>query len=147
MKGMAGQIKPSGLGLNLQSVQLKREEGSKSQQQEDGGEGQTPGHRQAEHTCAPTSGDSEGRARVGGAGGKGTPLGDWRCSAGKETASRICTVILTGQGHLPPLTWGQTCSGQWFQTPDPRPQTSEQWGEVKGSRPQLKVRNINIHRT
>ena len=37
MKGMAGHIKPSWLGLNLQSAQLKREEGSKSQQQEDGG--------------------------------------------------------------------------------------------------------------
>ena len=134
-KGTAGQIKPSGLGFNLKSVQPEERTGQQEPTARGRRWGRTRGHQQAEHGCVPTSWDSEGHA-----GGKVRPLGDWRRSAGKQKVSRTCTDIITGQGHLPPRTRGQTCSGRWVQTP-------AQWGEVKGSRPQLKVRNTNIHRT
>lgn len=127
MRGTAGQIKPSGLGLNLKSVQL----GERTGQQEPTARGRRwrsgPGDtgRLDTGVCllpgtpCPASWDSEGRA-----GGKVRPLGDWRRSAGKRKVSRTCTVTVTGQGHLPPWTRGQTCSEQWVQTPDLRPQGS-----------------------
>lgn len=49
--------------------------------------------------CVPTSTqDSEG------AGGRGEPLGGLEAFSWEAEGFRMCTVTVTGQGHLPPWT-------------------------------------------